>query len=81
MRTKEPTLRITKWLRTATLGGSDVPLEAECTACANVQFQAPFNLREHREQPFHKPDRQRFHEALQRAFEQHVKLVHSPAPE
>jgi hypothetical protein len=77
MRTKQPAPRITKWLRSSTIAEADVPLEGECTACADVQFRAPFNLGRHRQKPFHQPDRERFQEALQRAFDRHVKLVHA----
>ena len=52
MRTKEPTLRITKWLKAASIPGSDIPLEAECTACPDVHFETPFSLRSHLAKPF-----------------------------
>ena len=77
MRTKEPTLRITKWLRTADLSGTEIPLEAECSACADARFEAPFSLRHHLVQPFHQPDRDRFQQSLQAAFDRHVSDVHS----
>lgn len=78
MRTKEPTLRITKWLRTVDRAGAEIPLEAECSACADVRFEAPFSLRHHLVQPFHEPDRERFLQSLQAAFDSHVRDVHSP---
>jgi hypothetical protein len=77
VRTKEPILRITKWLRTVDLAGADVPLEAECSACADARFEAPFSLRQHLVQPFHQPDRERFEKTLQAAFDKHVREVHS----
>jgi hypothetical protein len=77
VRTKAPSLRITKWLRTVDLTGAEVPLEAECTACADVQFHAPFSIRHHLIRPFHQPDRERFLKALQSAFDRHVKTMHS----
>jgi len=77
VRTKEPTLRITKWLKAASIPGSDIPLEAECTACPDAHFETPFSLRNHLAKPFHQPDRERFHEHLRRAFELHLKETHS----
>jgi len=80
MRTAKPSLRITKWLKTTRLAGADIPLEAECTACADTQFQVPFSLRNHIEKPFHQPDRDRFYDSLRRAFDAHVKSAHSRKP-
>ena len=36
-------LRITKWLRTADRAGAEIPLEAECSACADVRFEVSFS--------------------------------------
>ena len=52
-------------------------MEEECTACADVRFRVPFNLRQHLQMPFHQPERERFQETLQRAFDRHVKLAHA----
>jgi hypothetical protein len=81
MRTKQPALRITKWLRGSRIVGADIPLEAECTACADIKFEAPFDLRQHLEKPFHQPDRDRFHKELPSAFDRHVNLVHADQDE
>lgn len=77
MRPTQPALRITKWLRKSKIAGADLPLEEECTACADVRFRVPFNLRQHLQMPFHQPERERFQETLQRAFDRHVKLAHA----
>jgi len=52
-------------------------LEAECTACADVQFILKHDARER----FHQPDHDAFMAALQRQFDSHVKAVHSKKPE
>jgi len=66
MRTEKPTLRITKWL------GRNIPLEAECTSCADVQFKVGYDPR----QKFHQPDGDHYRNMLQRMFGEHFKLVH-----
>jgi hypothetical protein len=77
MRTKQPSLRITKWLRTDKLAGLEIPLEAECTACADAQFQVPFDIGQQLRKPFIQPNRERFNETLRQAFDEHVRLVHA----
>jgi hypothetical protein len=57
---KKPFLRVTK------LG--DIPVEAECTACAEVKFQV--------RSASHRPSREEYQKALQREFDHHVKTVH-----
>jgi hypothetical protein len=65
---KKPVLRVTKWLGT-------IPVEAECTACADAKFQARASS--------HRPNLAEYQKALQSQFDQHVKAVHSlgAAPE
>ena len=66
MRTKEPRLRVTRWL-------GDVPVEAECSSCANASFKvSEWNAGE----PFHQPNRQRYQDILQLRFDQHLASVH-----
>src|SRR5215472_4163608 len=71
MRTAKPSLSITKWLRTTSSAGREIPLQAECTACRNVQFQAPYNPRT----PFHQPDRDGFYDWLRDTFEPSLESV------
>ena len=59
---KKPFLRVTKWL-------GDIPVEAECTACAEVKFQVT--------PASHRPSREEYQKALQRQFDHHVKTVHT----
>jgi hypothetical protein len=59
---KRPFLRVTKWLGT-------IPLEAECTACADAKFQVRASS--------HRPTVAEYQKALQSQFDQHVKAVHS----
>ncbi len=66
MRTEKPTLRITKWL------GRNIPLEAECTSCADVQFKVGHDPR----QNFHQPDGDYYRKMLRTMFDEHSKLVH-----
>jgi hypothetical protein len=65
---KRPVLRVTKWLGT-------IPVEAECTACADAKFQVRASS--------HRPNVAEYKKALQSRFDQHVKAVHSheAAPE
>jgi hypothetical protein len=75
VRTRKPTLRITKWLQRVPRPGPRIPLEAECTACADAQFKIKHDKR----LPFgavHQPRSDWYAEMLQRAFDEHVKLVH-----
>lgn len=57
---KKPCLRVTKWL-------GDIPVEAECTACANLRFQVT-ELR---------PNREQYQKVLQDRFNQHMKTAHA----
>jgi hypothetical protein len=61
---KEPFLRVTKWL-------GDIPVEAGCTACAEVTFRVRSTS--------HRPSREEYRQALQREFDHHVKTVHLEA--
>jgi hypothetical protein len=64
---KKPFLRVSKWL-------GDIPVKAECTACADVKFEV--------EPASHRPSREEYQIALQRQFDHHVKTVHmAPAVE
>ena len=65
---KKPFLHVTKWLGT-------IPVEAECTACNDAKFQAQSSS--------YRPNLAEYQKALQRDFDQHVKVVHSheAAPE
>ncbi len=58
---KKPFLRVTKWLGT-------IPVEAECTACAEAKFQV--------RSASHRPSQEEYQQALQREFDHHVKTVH-----
>jgi hypothetical protein len=63
---KKPMLRVTKWL-------GDIPVEAECTACAaRSKFQAA--------SMHHRPNHAEYQEQLQRAFDRHLKEEHSNSP-
>jgi hypothetical protein len=72
LRTREPMLRIIKWLRTRDTPGGDIPLEAECTACSDVKFGIAYDVR----QNFHAPTHDDYLANLQRAFDRHFELVH-----
>jgi hypothetical protein len=62
MPVKKPFLRVTKWL-------GDIPVEAQCRACPDVNFRVhSTNAR---------PNREEYAQALQRQFDDHVKSVHS----
>jgi hypothetical protein len=57
---KKPSLRVSKWM-------GDIPVEAECTACAGVRFTvSPIS---------HRPTRE-YQKSLQSAFDAHLKNVH-----
>jgi hypothetical protein len=78
VRTKKPTLRITRWLRSRR---QPIPFEAECTACSDAQFKIKWDKRSEsrsfgRFPPFHAPDGDHFKATLERQFEEHMKLVH-----
>jgi hypothetical protein len=58
---KKPSLRVSKWM-------GDIPVEAECTACAGVRFNVrPIS---------HRPNREEYQKSLQSAFDAHLKNVH-----
>ena len=59
---KKPYLRVTKWL-------ADIPVEACCAMCPNHLFRAVSHQ--------HRPQKGDFQEQLQKAFDQHLKEVHS----
>ena len=59
---KKPFIRVTKWL-------GDIPVEAECTSCADVKFQARSTS--------HRPSREEYRKVLQREFDHHCRTVHS----
>ena len=61
---KKPFLRVTRWL-------GDIPVEAECTACAEAKFRV--------NSASHRPSREEYQKALQREFDHHVKTVHLAA--
>jgi len=60
---KKPSLRVTKWL-------SDIPVEAECTACPAAGKFRPTPAG-------HRPSRDEYTKQLQRAFNNHFKSVHA----
>lgn len=58
---KKPSLRVSKWM-------GDIPVEAECTACAGVRFKvSPIS---------HRPNREEYQKSLQSAFDALVKNAH-----
>jgi hypothetical protein len=60
---KRPFLRVTKWL-------GDIPVEAECTACAGEEkFRVASSS--------HRPTREEYSKQLQCAFDQHLKIAHA----
>jgi hypothetical protein len=81
VRTKKPTLRITRWLRRVQNAGARVPLEAECTACSDVQFKIKHDKRLEYTGFLIQPSHDFNAEILQRQFEEHLKLVHSDEPD
>ncbi len=58
---KKPSLHVTKWL-------GDIPVEIECTSCLEWRFRATSTS--------HRPNREEYSQQLQRAFDQHFKIVH-----
>ena len=75
LRTQKPALRITKWVRRIQTAGPRIPLEAECTACADAQFKLKHDKRKEYGY-FLQPDYERHISVLQRQFDEHLKLVH-----
>jgi hypothetical protein len=75
LRTRKPTLRITKWLRRIQTTGQRIPIEAECTACADAQFKVKYDKRMEYG-GFHQPNGDRNLSGLQGEFEKHLKLVY-----
>jgi hypothetical protein len=79
VRTRKPTLRITRWLRSRR---QPIPFEAECTACPDAQFKIEYDKRSEKGvnfgfyPPYGPPDHDRYLNVLQREFEEHLKLVH-----
>ena len=79
MRTRKPSLRITRWLRRIGSPEPRIPFEAECSACADAQFKIKHDKRwEERRPKTHLPwgDPNRYVNLLQLEFEEHMKLVH-----
>ena len=62
MPTKKPSLRGIKWLGT-------IPVEAECTACPGVTFQAI--------SASHRPNQEEYAKSLQQQFDAHLKQAHA----
>jgi len=60
---KPSSLRVTKWL-------GDIPVEAECTACAAAEKFRVIPTS-------HRPNREEYSRQLQRAFDHHLKTVHA----
>jgi hypothetical protein len=58
---KKPSLHVTKWL-------GDIPVEIDCTACPEWRFRVTSSS--------HRPNREEYSQQLQRAFDQHFKIVH-----
>jgi hypothetical protein len=54
-----------------------MPLEAECTACANVQFKVKHDKRLEFTGFLQQQSHDSNAEILQRQFEEHLKLVHA----
>ncbi len=54
-----------------------MPLEAECTACADVQFKVKHDKRLEFTGFIRQPSHDSNAEILQRQFEEHLKLVHA----
>jgi len=71
LRTQKPTLRIAKWVRWIHTAGPRIPLEAECTACADAQFDKRKEYGYYR-----KPDYERNLSFIHGEFEKHLNLVH-----
>jgi hypothetical protein len=80
MRTENPTLRITRWLRSRR---QPIPFEAECSACADAQFKIKYDKRSEGGRchglipPYGPPDRDRYLKILEQEFEEHLKVAHA----
>ena len=75
MRTQTPELRITRWLRRH--DREPIPFEAECTACADVQFKIKHDKRWTYRGFSELPEsRDGYLEKLQAMFDEHLRLVH-----
>ena len=59
---KKPVLRVTKWLK-------DIPVEGECTSCADSWFKVTSTS--------HRPNREEYQRLLQREFDLHVVAIHT----
>jgi hypothetical protein len=66
MRTDEPRLRITRRFKT-------LPLEAECSACADARFIVPFW---NGGRWWHNPSHEVYENNLRRQFDKHVEDIH-----
>jgi hypothetical protein len=73
MRTNLPTFRITRQISNNL--GRKIPIEAECSACADVRFKIDYDKRSS-----YTPDRERMLESLKRAFDAHVAIAHRSDP-
>ncbi len=60
---KKPFLHVTKWL-------GDIPVEAECTACAAAEKFRVISAS-------HRPNREEYSRQLQHAFDHHFKTAHA----
>jgi hypothetical protein len=54
--------------------GEMVPIEAECSACADARFKVPYDRRQ---KFFHQPSRPTYLYQLERAFKVHLLEIHS----
>jgi hypothetical protein len=61
---KKPVIRVTKWL-------GDIPIEAHCSACPDVEFKA--------KGVGHRPSREEYQKSLQQQFDAHCKATHTSA--
>jgi hypothetical protein len=59
---KKPVIRVVKWL-------GDIPVEATCSACADVALKA--------KGAGHRPSREEYQRSLQSQFDEHMRLMHS----
>jgi lipoprotein NlpI len=74
MSKREPRLRITRWITEAGIP-SNVPLEAECTACPDIRFKIEDDDKHKSQAPSHWANLR----ILERQFNEHLKLVHPNA--
>jgi hypothetical protein len=61
---KKPVIRVTKWL-------GDIPVEARCSACPDLEFKA--------KGVDHRPSREAYQKSLQQQFDAHCKATHTSA--